>query len=620
MAVAHRRAVLWLVVTLALSWPCHAVPTRLTVFHTNDWHSRFLPFGEAPSVGGLARRATVLAQRRAVRQAEGPVVVVDAGDCMMGSIFHTLCTSEAFELSSMGALGYDAVALGNHDFDYGPEALAEVVAVARRKGPVPVVLSANLIFSAHDARDDALAALVVPRTVIERGGLRIGLFGLIGRHAVDVTKSAGPVTFADARAAAAEQVAALRGAGRADVVIALSHSGIWPDGRRGWSFEDVELARAVPGLDVIVSGHTHQVTETPVLVGRTVVVQAGSFGTRLGELVIEPGTGGLRVVDYRLHHIDDTVPADPWWTAEVARMGRLVDERIMRPHGMACDEVIVTTDRDLGRGEDEHTLANLVTDAIRLAAGTDIAFTGNGTIRDDLLRGRRTTADVFRVTPLGRGLADGGPGYPLVKAWLTGPELKAVVEVFLLAHTFKGPPYFPRVSGVRIRYHPWRIPFDRVCDIQVGDDEQGWRSIDLSGADGRRWSFACTTYVGRFIWAMGTVSFGLLEAHPTFSDGRPVATPEAAILDGHEVKVWQALVRHLRTLPDRDGDGVADVPARGAAVEANRIVAVQGMAPADLVANLTWITAAAGAAAGLLVSLPLAWYVRRRRRRRREEP
>lgn len=642
-SLRHRAVLLavWGLCLLCLGMARAEAARRFTLFHTSDWHSRFLGFGpnseyspettnDDDTVGGIARLATVLKERSRQRSPSGPVFVFDGGDFLMGSLFHTMSTRHAFELRAMAQLGYDGVTLGNHDFDWGPRGLSDMVTVALTYGSIPHIVAANTVFSPADPADDALAALAAaghirPHAIIEREGLRLGVFGLIGSHAVDVTKSAGPVTFSDPIAAARVQVSVLQAA-KVDAIIALSHSGLWQAGDGTWTFEDVELARAVSGVDIIVSGHTHQVVREPVIVGSTAIVQAGSFGRQLGELVVEEqGAGRWNVVDYQLHDIDDSIVGDEEMGAFVARAGATVEGELLQPLGLAFDDAVIETDRTLTRRFDDHLLANLVTDAIRQVAGSDIAFTGNGTIRDDMLRGRygvQSVADVFRLAPLGIGVHDSAPGYPLIKAYLTAQELRAVVEVFLLAHTFKGPPYFPRVSGLKVVYNPWRVPFDRVVEMKLGNERDGYRVLSLSGDDQRRYSFACSAYVGAFVFDMARLSFGLLDACPTDEDGRPVQTPQAAIIDGQptkpgvqEVKAWQAVITHLKAFPDRNGNGIADVPARLSPLTQPRIIARPSLAPADMVANATWLQYGAFLVLFLLITVSF-WLVLRWRRKR----
>ena len=594
---------------------CHSLfaASNFTIFHTNDWHSRVLGFGpnseyspettnDDDTLGGVSRRAALLKARRAIREKDGATLTLDAGDFMMGSLFHTLNGEEAFELRLLSYMKYDAITLGNHDFEWGPDGLAKMIEAALRLGSIPKIVAANTELSASDQRDDRLATLfdqghIEKSTVITKGSLTFGIFGLIGEHAVEVTKTAAPLVFSSAIEAAKKQVQLLK-QNKVDVVIALSHSGVWFENGQ-WGFEDVELAKAVPQIDIIVSGHSHQLVKEPIIVGKTIIVQAGALGKYLGELTVQrKDHGDLKVTDYELHILDDKVKGDEETMDEVAQMGATIEQKILAPRGFTFDEAVVETDRELTKDFDDHLLANLVTDSIRLAAKSDFAFTGNGTIRSIMNKGRtgvQSVADVFRITPLGKGYTDNAPGYPLIKAFLTGPEVKSLVEVFLLSYTTKGPPYFPRVSGIRIHYNPLRFPFDRVYRIEIGDEKKGFKAIDLSGSDGKRYSFACTVYVGKFVWTMEKLSKGILQATPKGPNGKPISTAIDAIVDGHkapgvqEIKEWEALINHLKSLPDTDGNGVANIPPALSPLTKCRIIENSSLAPAYLLGNATWI-------------------------------
>jgi 5'-nucleotidase len=166
----------------------------LTIIHSNDMHSHFLgaspnidysplTTGEDKTIGGWARIATVIKEIK--KERSNPVLVVDAGDFLMGSLFHMVTREQSFELRLLRMMGYDAVTLGNHEFDLKPGGLARILTSARDSGQIPPVVFSNAVFSQESSQDDALEnifkqGIVKPYLVLERGGLRIGLFGLLG--------------------------------------------------------------------------------------------------------------------------------------------------------------------------------------------------------------------------------------------------------------------------------------------------------------------------------------------------------------------------------------------------------------------------------------------------------
>ena len=194
--------------------PLLAADRSFTILHSNDWQSRLLGFGpnneyspatlnDDDTVGGVARLATLLRERRAAAEGEA-VLLLDGGDFTMGTLFHTIAREMGSELRLMTELGYDAAVIGNHEFDFRPAGLAAMIGAAHRAegDALPALLSSNLRFAAASKADDSLqahydAGRILPYRLIERGGIRFGLFGLLGNNAVAVSPMIKPVTFAD---------------------------------------------------------------------------------------------------------------------------------------------------------------------------------------------------------------------------------------------------------------------------------------------------------------------------------------------------------------------------------------------------------------------------------------
>jgi 5'-nucleotidase len=251
-------------------------PGRITLLHTNDTHSRIEPFGPGSGrltgMGGIARRATLIRQIRA----ETPnVLLLDAGDVFQGTpYFNQYKGLVEFKLMSM--CGYDAGTLGNHDFDLGVEGLLAALAEAR----FPIL---NCNFDAAGA--PALAARLRPWTILERSGIKVGLTGVGVEFAGLVTaEDHRGVQWRDPVAALRPVVRHLRDQG-ADLVVLLSHLGY---DRQGDAIDDLNLARLVPGVDVIIGGHTHTFLDAPVRVanaaGETEIFQVGFAGVNLGRM------------------------------------------------------------------------------------------------------------------------------------------------------------------------------------------------------------------------------------------------------------------------------------------------------------------------------------------------
>lgn len=572
-----------------------------TILHTNDMHASFIGMGPSADYtpftlnddktrGGYARLASLIAQRTAARKSQGPVLVLDAGDYSMGTAFSAATRETGGELHLMGKMGYDATTFGNHEFDLGPAGLGSSIGAAVKAGLIPAILAANTSFSGSDPSLVGLQALtrkgLIRRyMVIERGGLRFGIFGVLGKEAMIYT-SGGATSFADPTTAAREVVKILRETEKVDVVIALSHGGVerGPDGRYD-AGEDVQLAKDVPGIDVVISGHSHTELKEPIIVnGRTPVVQTGKESNNLGELVIALDRNKLTVISYRLLPIDDSILGDRTIGKEIDQLKASVSAAAFASRGYSIDQPLAFAPRDLPNTFTDIAagtlLANLVTDSFRAATKADIGFTANGMMRAGLLRGKTgvvSVYDVFAVAPLGSGVVDPTPGSSLVTGYFNGQDLKNLLEFLLIDNAAHPGEYFPRASGMRFRYDLTRPKFDVVTAIELGDLDSGYKAIDISGKDERLYSLSCPLMLGPIIVAIPKYTKGELALVPKKKDGTPLTsrvdalelprqnpgyllpppgtTDVESIAKGvgkdaaHEIKEWQAIMDHLRRLP-----------------------------------------------------------------------
>ena len=270
---------LFLLVLLGLSLMGYAQQTRqLTILHTSDTHSRIDPIpssaaDSAAGLGGIVRRATFLKQYRAVHP---DLLLFDSGDFSQGTPYYTFFQGEV-EVRLMNYMGYTAITIGNHEYDFGLENMARIFRMAE----FPVVC-ANCDFTGTP-----LEGVVKPYTVVERQGIRIGIFGLSPRLAGLVpTDKYGDVRYLDPIATTREVVKTLREQERCEVVICLSHLGIHIKG-----LSDEELVAATEGVDLLLGGHTHTVMEEPqnylnAAGQHMTVLHSGDRGTALGEVTL----------------------------------------------------------------------------------------------------------------------------------------------------------------------------------------------------------------------------------------------------------------------------------------------------------------------------------------------
>ena len=282
------------------------------------------------------------------------MLVLDAGDYSMGTAFGAATRETGGELQLMSRMGYDATTFGNHDFDLGPDGLGKSIDVAAKAGRVPPMVASNTDFAGNDATLADLQRLakdgVIRRhLVIERGGIRFGIFGVLGKEAIFYTTGGGATSFSDPIETAKEMVKLLRETEKVDVVICLSHGGVvkGKDGRFT-DGDDVRLAKAVPGIDVVIGGHSHTELQEAIIVNdRTPVVQTGKYGQNLGELVITLDGGKLTVESYRLHPIDDTIAGDRAIADEIDKLKKTVTEVVFASRGYSIDQPLAVAPRDM---------------------------------------------------------------------------------------------------------------------------------------------------------------------------------------------------------------------------------------------------------------------------------
>jgi 5'-nucleotidase len=592
-----------------------------TILHTNDLHSSFIgmgpssdytPFtlGDDKTRGGWARLAAAIARRRRALQAQGPVLTLDAGDFSMGTAFGAASREIGGELRLLAQMGFDATTFGNHEFDLGPDGLARAIGVAAKAGRIPVILPSNTDLTASDPRLAGLQqlakeGLVRRHAVVERGGLRFGLIGLLGEEASHYT---GGAKFTDAIKTATELVQILREQDKVDVVICLSHGGVvkGKDGRYT-DGDDVRVAREVPGIDVVIGGHSHTELTEAILVDGRPVVQTGKESANLGELVLGLEGGKVRVESYRLRPMDDTVAGDHATAEEIEKLKKGVTATVFASRGYSVDQPLAIVPQDLSNKFTDiaagTVLANLVTDAFRAATGADIGFTANGLMRAPLTRGKsgvQTVYDVFAVAPLGAGVVDDTAGSALVTAWFTGQELKHIFEFLLVDNPTHPGEMFPRTSGLRYRYDASRPKFDVVTAIELGDLDRGYRAIDITGQGGQLYSLTTPLYLALVVVAIPKYSRGLLPLVPKNKEGKPLASkvealdapqgpqtpyllpPEGTLDKGsiaagagkdgvREIKEWQAIMDQLRKLPVKEPGKLPVVPVDGRAAEVRAI-------------------------------------------------
>jgi len=617
-----------------LFFPCllFGKEIHLTLIHTNDMHSHLLGLpsnldysplktGDDTTVGGWARIATVIRSEKAKRT--NPTLVIDGGDFLMGSFFHIISREEAVELRLMKEMGYDVITLGNHEFDLMPGGLARIITSAHQKGGLPEIVFSSAIFNREDSEDDSLEevfkkGLVKPYLVKEVQGIRIGLFGIMGKDAADVSPFARPLKFKNPIETAREMVKILREKEKVDMVVCLSHSGLREKKSRS---EDEQLAREVPGIDIIVSSHTHTKLPKPLLVNKTIVVQAYENGKNVGVLDLAYENGQVKLKGYTLVDVDDRIQGDEKIQKKIESYIDLINQRILKDHQLTFYQVVAKTDFDLTSVSDESNLGNLIADALRWAVNridynkddpvtrVVLAIESNGLIRDDLIKGRTgkvALCDLFRTIPLGISRGDDSMGYPIITFYLHGHEMKKILEVVTSIYPKKGNKFFLQVSGVKFKYNPNRMIFDRVTDISIGSEEEGYLPLDYSKSNKVLYRVAANLYNTTFINYVGRYTYRVLDIVPKDRSGNPVVVekPKGNPFDIllslrvdadrekpglQELKEWIAVMDYVRNFSDKDGGGIPDIPEKYRG-KLGRITKEPSWNPVSLLSRGTYVT------------------------------
>ena len=625
-------AVLCVLPVGAVAEGCTQETNVTTILFTHDLHSHFLPqsTAEGGESGGYARLKTVIDGERAMNP---DALLVDGGDFSIGSLVQTLYTTQAAELRTMGAMGYDAVTIGNHEFDHKGTGFAEMLNSAKaaqmaamglltdshypsekldayqmQYGPItaalPALLEANYAPAEDNPdRDFIQSAMddygVTDCMTLERGGITYGLFGLMGVDSDECAPTSG-FTRTDAAKAAKHCVEKLKGEG-AEIIVCLSHSGT---GDSLASSEDEELAKAVDGIDVIVSGHTHSTLAEPLMVNDTYIISSGPYCQNLGSLTFSWDDGGeKRLLDYRLIPIDETVAEDPEIADLVEQWKDMVGETYLGRYDLTYDQVLTRSDYDLvtptSAVQENNSLGTLVSDAFLWADRTQnaayadsphtVSVTADGVLRANLPAGDLTAAMAFDVLSMGVG-EDGTSGFPLVAVYLTGKELKAAMEVDASVT-----PIMPAaqlyMSGAKYAFNTKRMFFNRVYDAALTDvtfDESGTgNAYEID--DNALYRVVTGMYSAQMLGTVKSKSMGLLSLEPKQANGTPVTDFADCILcdaNGNELKEWYALAAYLEQFGE---DGLPDryaAPANGCKQVSD------SFAPGQLLAGwngITWV-------------------------------
>ena len=566
---------------------------EITVLFTNDLHSHLLPSvneNGKGEYGGYARLMTLIRKQKEI---DPNAILVDGGDFSMGSLFQTAYATSAIELRMMGAMGFDATTFGNHEYDYLQSGLKSMLRAAVASGdPLPSLVCANYLppkegqegydLSMWNALNDYG---VKDYILMERGGVYYAIFGILGLDSNDCAPNSGMILEDPVTAAARTVEAAVNECkekyNTEPIVICLSHSGT--DDGEG---EDYELAKAVNGIDVIVSAHTHTKLYEPIQVNDTIIVSAEDYGRYLGVLKM---TRDGKLKSYKLISVDETVEEDPTIAAMVENYKTAVEEDYLSKYGFTFDQILVNnpyvfdTVGQVYATQHESTLGNLFSDAYKSAVEkatgqkVHVALTAAGVVRATMPIGNITVSDVFNAASLGVGTEG-----ELVSVYLTGKDLKNAIELDASIQPLMSSAQL-FMSGVEYSFNTNRMIFNKVDYAMLRNGDGTLAEIK----DNELYHVVAGMYMGQMLGSVKETSFGLLSITPRDKNGDPIATEDLVkhvVKDenGNPIKEWYAIATYLNEMG-------GEMDSRYEKTDGRKVV-YSSLKPSDLLRNANIFT------------------------------
>lgn len=563
----------------------------LDVLFVHDTHSHLNEFatvedGKSQIMGGFAKIKTLINEKRN----ENPdTLILDAGDFSMGTLIQAVFEEEASEIRMLGNMGVEVTTLGNHEFDYKAKGLANMLNNALASGDaLPAMVVCNIDWEtmkeAGFTEDQQMLYDTFEKygmkeyVVFEKGDVKVAVTGVFGKDCLDCVPNC-PLEFENPVEAVKETVAEIQKKENIDMIVCVSHSGTWEDEDKS---EDEILAKAVPELDLIISGHTHTKLEEPIQHGDTYIVSAAEYGKYLGSLFMsQKEDGRWTMKDYELITVSEDIVEDAATQEKVDRLMDMVDSKYLEQFGYTKDQVLCTNEIDFAPQSDtseKHTelnLGSIIADAYTYAAeqvlGADtvaMSVAPSGTIRDSYAKGTITTENVFNSFSLGIG-RDEIPGYPLIGVYLTGEELKLAAEIDASVSDLMTTARL-YTDGLYWHYNPNRMILNKATDVFLVNNQE--ERVELE--DDKLYLVVTDFYSSQMLGGVTDLSMGLLSIVPKFADGTPIENYEDAIImkGNQELKAWVAIADYMSSFEDTDGDGIGNVPAKYGTLEGRKVV------------------------------------------------
>lgn len=587
-------AILLIVGCFGITGMADSKEKEVDVMFLHDTHSHLNEFATVEDektqvLGGFAKIKTLINEQK---EDNPDTLLLDAGDFSMGTLIQVMYEEEASEIRMLGELGMDVTTLGNHEFDYKAKGLANMLKNAVASGDkLPAMVVCNVDWKTMEEGGltedqqllkEAFANYGVKEYVIlDKNGVKIAVTGIFGEDCLDCVPNC-PLEFKSPVDALKETVATIRAKETVDMIACVSHSGTWEDESKS---EDEILAKNVPEVDLIISGHTHTKLDKPIRHGDTYIVSAGEYGKYLGSLSMEQKKDGRwELDDYELILVDKDVKVDADTQAKADSFMENVDSKYLEQFGYTADQVLCTneiefaTSGDVGSKHTEMNLGSIMADAYTHAVAkfdtidtrpVDVAVVPAGVIRDTYAKGNVTTENVFNSFSLGIG-QDGIPGYPLISIYLTGAELKIAAEIDASISDIMSSARL-YTDGLYWNYNPNRMILNKVTDVYLCDVNE--KRVEIE--DDKLYRVVTDFYTSQMLGGVTDLSYGLLSVVPKFADGTPVENYEDAVIytgEGRELKAWAAIAEYMSSFKDTDGDGMGNVPQKYATEEGRKVV------------------------------------------------
>ena len=518
-------------------------------------------------------------------------LVLDGGDFSMGTLIQTVYDTEAAELRMLGQIGCDVTTLGNHEFDYQSKGLADMLNAAKNSGDtVPSLVLCNVDWDAmeqaglSEGQKQIQSAFekyqVRDYVVVQKGNIKIAVLGVFGKDAL-VCAPTCELVWKDPVKAAKQTVEKIKKKEKVDMIACVSHSGTWDDADKS---EDEILAKEVPDIDLIISGHTHSQLDKPIQHGNTYIVSCGEYGKNLGTIsMTQKDDGRWKATSYELIPVSDEVNPDETTQAKIDALMDTVDINYLAKFGYTRKEVLAENDiefnslDEMGTKHEELNLGDIISDAYVYAVENsdnydgdpvDVAVVPSGTVRDTYAKGEITVESVYNSFSLGIG-KDGLAGYPLISAYLTGKELKLVAEIDASISDFMT---IARLycSGLNFTFNPHRMILNKVTDCYLTGQDGKREEIQ----DDKLYHVVTDLYTGQMLGSVMDISYGLLSIIPKDKEGNPIEDLEeyAIMEENQELKAWVAIARYMQSFDDTDGDGIANVSEYYATTHGRKVV------------------------------------------------